>query len=74
MTVLYTEHVKNQAELSVVSSCILALSAVTFNRLLGRGGGGGGGCRSDGQPIATTNKRKQTAPITGVLCGSKFDS
>ena len=34
--VLYDEHVKkNQTELSVVSSCILALSPVTTNRLLG---------------------------------------
>ena len=53
MKVLYTEHVKepggitlstlkNQAELSVVSTCILALSPlspVTTNRLWGGGGG-----------------------------------
>ena len=50
MKVLYTEHVKepggitpstlkNQAELSVVSTCILALSPVTTNRLCMGGGG-----------------------------------
>ena len=32
---------QNQAELSVVSSCILALSPVKDNCLLGRGGGDG---------------------------------
>ena len=32
---LYQTPLKNQAELSVVSHCILALSPVTTNRLLG---------------------------------------
>ena len=35
MTVLYTSTLKNQAELSVVLSCILVLSPVTNNCLLG---------------------------------------
>ena len=43
---------KNWAELSVVSSCILAISPVTTNCPLRR--------RSDWQPVATINKRKQT--------------
>ena len=50
--------IKNQTELLVVSSCILALSPVTTNRPLGR--------RSDGQPVATINKRKLTKTLTDL--------
>ena len=64
---------KNQAELSVVSPCILALSTLTTYRLLGESLRwatmfGLWGSHSDGQPVATINKRKQ--PTHLLYCSS----